>query len=420
MFKPIVKRYPHVVSGTMDTIFKLEQCCFVNTQARLVAADVTSLYTNIDTTLGVARVRSLLRAHVTPDEANFLADLLEWVLRNNYFEFNGQLYHQIKGTAMGTPCAPMYANLFLISYEEECRKLKPRTWPLKYFRFIDDIFFIVRDDDYSSEKRFFDWFNQESKAGLQLNLTERTTPTNRDVVFLDLKIRIDTRMERNGKFSYCCYNKPSNPHLYTHPSSYHPPHQAFSWLRGENIRLLRNSSSIQDFKESIDSFKDFLRKREYPEHVIQAQVCIPYEDRPAFLWPTTSKPKPNAAFVMVRNIPGRDVLERYFKSLVNIFHGHKNGSHSLTRRIILVIQRGENLFLATREPYMSVLSTCRVPTDGAVTVQTAPPVVDKPPITSLLPLARVSEETSPPAPEASECPIAPASQLLSSKRPRRA
>jgi hypothetical protein len=36
---------------------------------------------------------------------------------NNYVEFDGIIYLQIQGTAMGTPVAVTFANLFLLPFE---------------------------------------------------------------------------------------------------------------------------------------------------------------------------------------------------------------------------------------------------------------------------------------------------------------
>ncbi len=48
-----------------------------------------------------------------------LSDLLKIVLKNNYFQFADQMYHQKQGTAMGTVVAPSYANLFMADLEEK-------------------------------------------------------------------------------------------------------------------------------------------------------------------------------------------------------------------------------------------------------------------------------------------------------------
>ena len=62
-----------------------------------------------------------------------------FVLKNNYFEFNGQIQQSISGTAIGTKFAPPYACLFMDKIETaflETQELQPLVW----FRYIDDIF----------------------------------------------------------------------------------------------------------------------------------------------------------------------------------------------------------------------------------------------------------------------------------------
>ena len=57
------------------------------------------------------------------------------------FEFNGKVYKQKSGTAIGTKFAPAYANLFMSSLEEDMLnscEVKPWIW----YRYIDDVFFI--------------------------------------------------------------------------------------------------------------------------------------------------------------------------------------------------------------------------------------------------------------------------------------
>jgi hypothetical protein len=70
-----------------------------------------------------------------------LISLAEFVLKNNYFEFNSDVFCQISGTAMGTKFAPPYACIFLDMVDTEFleqQEIKPWVW----LRYIDDIFFV--------------------------------------------------------------------------------------------------------------------------------------------------------------------------------------------------------------------------------------------------------------------------------------
>ena len=55
--------------------------------------------------------------------SSYLLDLLKLVLHNMYFEFNGEHFLQIGGTAMGTALAPNYANLFMDNFETKALKI---------------------------------------------------------------------------------------------------------------------------------------------------------------------------------------------------------------------------------------------------------------------------------------------------------
>ena len=84
--------------------------------------DVTSLYTNIPNTEGINCIKEILEQernrHEKPSNESLL-NLLEVVLTKNNFQFNGEHFLQIGGTAMGTRVAPTYANLFMRSLETE-------------------------------------------------------------------------------------------------------------------------------------------------------------------------------------------------------------------------------------------------------------------------------------------------------------
>ena len=102
-------------------------------------SDVSSLYTNIPNHEGILLVANKLRSDPTKTSiTQFILDLLTLVLHNMNFEFNGEHYLQIGGTAMGTSLAPNYAKLFMDRFKTRALdgyQLKPLVWK----RFIDDI-----------------------------------------------------------------------------------------------------------------------------------------------------------------------------------------------------------------------------------------------------------------------------------------
>ena len=80
--------------------------------------------------------------------ASFILELLDLVLKYNIFEFDGELFQQIIGTAMGTRAAPNIADIFMsfldIDIIRKAQKFAVNgVSPLVFYkRFLDDILMI--------------------------------------------------------------------------------------------------------------------------------------------------------------------------------------------------------------------------------------------------------------------------------------
>ena len=70
-----------------------------------------------------------------------LLQMVKFVLKNNFFEFDSKIKQKISGTAIGTKFAPQCACIFIDKVETDfltTQNLKP----LVLLRYIDDIFFV--------------------------------------------------------------------------------------------------------------------------------------------------------------------------------------------------------------------------------------------------------------------------------------
>ena len=65
--------------------------------------------------------------------------MAEFVLKNNFFEFNDGVKRQKSGTAIGTKFAPPYACIFIDDVETEFLKSE-ELQPFLWLRYIGDIF----------------------------------------------------------------------------------------------------------------------------------------------------------------------------------------------------------------------------------------------------------------------------------------
>lgn len=114
ILKPFVLSLPSYLRDTTDLLGKLEGVSFGD-HFWLCSIDVEALYSSIPHNCGLRAVKDFLGTRSLFLEAHnrFVLELMEYVLTRNYFLFNGKFFHQLRGTAMGSPCAPTYANLLL-------------------------------------------------------------------------------------------------------------------------------------------------------------------------------------------------------------------------------------------------------------------------------------------------------------------
>ena len=129
---------------------------YIAQDALLVTTDVVGLYPSIPHQVGLKALKETLDKRENRNIAtNDLIKMAEFVLKNNYFDFNGQVKQKISGAAIGTKFARIYTCIFMDDIESkflETQSLQPLIW----FRYIDDVFFM--------------WTHGEEK--LQLFLTD--------------------------------------------------------------------------------------------------------------------------------------------------------------------------------------------------------------------------------------------------------
>ena len=99
--------------------------------------DVKALYTNIPKNEVIALILTLY---------NFI--------------FNSKFYFQIKGCAMGTICAPTYANILMFEFVERYIYPLIKNKSSSYLRFIDDIFMVWTKSE-NERKSFINKINKK-------------------------------------------------------------------------------------------------------------------------------------------------------------------------------------------------------------------------------------------------------------------
>ena len=109
--------------------------------------DVSSLYPNIDHNEGISACEEVLSQRDYPlVPTSVLSNLIRLILQCNTLKFGERFFHQIKGTAMGTPMAVNFANVFMGRFERRMLQDYERIYdrkPTAWLRYIDNILFFM-------------------------------------------------------------------------------------------------------------------------------------------------------------------------------------------------------------------------------------------------------------------------------------
>lgn len=231
----------------------------------LVTLDVEALYSSIPHRLGLKAVQFFLNQMDIKwhEHNNFILELLNFILTHNTFIFNGQLYTQSQGTAMGTTCAPSYANLFLGWWERDLFRRDDLSiymcHIIQWHRYIDDIIFFWTGTD-DMLQNFIRIINQND-----INLHFTSTYSTEKIIFLDLSIE----QIKDGTIKTKLYRKPTASNSILRANSSHPNNLIKSIPVGEYLRARRNCSQEEDFITESREIRKRLTQRGYKDEYLR-------------------------------------------------------------------------------------------------------------------------------------------------------
>ena len=162
-------------------------------------------------------------------------NLVGLCLRSTFFGFQGELYEQTCGVAMGSPLSPIIDNLFMEKFEPKALSTthsKPEWWS----RYVEDTFFIWAHGKEELEK-FVHHLNKQSnsiKSTMEMG-------DSHCLPFLDTMI---IRKQDRG-ISHKMYRKKTHTEQYLHTLSHHHPQQKMGVMNTLITRAIRISDTEQ-------------------------------------------------------------------------------------------------------------------------------------------------------------------------------
>ena len=196
---------------------------------------------------------------IAPELEQAVHDILSLILHKNSFAFNNAHFLQIHGTAMGSPMAPTYGNIFMALLEWKLLQQAPDNLiPIEWIIFIDDIFAI--------------WTHGIDKLKQFLTHINNFHPTikfdysysDKSVNFLDTTIYINDK----NKLESDLFIKPTDRTLLLHQSSFHPQTCKNAVIYSQALRHRRIITDNDKLQQRLNHLLTVLIHRGYKHDTI--------------------------------------------------------------------------------------------------------------------------------------------------------
>jgi hypothetical protein len=307
---PMIGKTEHHIENVKDLAKSLATEIIKDTET-FVSFDVTSLFTKTPIPQALEIIRQRLvqdktlkqRTNLTVED---IMQLLTFIAHTTYFKFQGQVYQQKFGTAMGSPVSPLIANLFMEDLEEKAittapQEIRPRFWK----RYVDDILAIVPR---KAVPDLLNHLNSMDNTGSIKFTHEEMKDCH--IPFLDADICV----KHNGEIKLKIFRKPTHTNQYLSFHSHHHISHKMSVVRTLVDRAETVITEPEDKEKEMRVISTALKGCGYPTWTVEATqkaITEKKEKRKA----TADKKENNKGHVTIPYIRGTsERLRRVFKS----------------------------------------------------------------------------------------------------------
>ena len=258
---PLVGNSGHSVKNSkafVDRIRNMETL----PQDLLASFDVTSFFTQVPVDDALRVVEAKLCADETlPERTSIpsahLIELVELCLGSTYLEFQGRLYEQSDGAAMGSPLSPVIANMYMEHLEETALHTAPLQLTL-WLRYVDDTF-VAWLHGHEELQHFHEHINQQH-PNIQFTIEEEK---DGQLAFLDVQV---TRSPDGLITSVYC--KPTHTDRYIPFHSHHHQRTTTGVLRCMRDRAYQICSNTTREPE-LECLKEVFQANGFPEDLVR-------------------------------------------------------------------------------------------------------------------------------------------------------
>ena len=262
LLQPIAKsRFS--VESTKDFVQKIREKK-IEDGYEMISFDVVSLFTSVPLDFTIDLILKKVydeRLITTKLEREELKKLLELCTKEMHFQFNGKLYIQIDGVAMGSPLGPVLANIFMVELERSLVPTMQEEIAL-WFRYVDDTFTFVKKGCIDQVLMKLNEFHDSIKFTFEKE-------ADGSISFLDVKVA----RNEDGSFTTDIHRKKTDTNIYLHWKSYAPRPWKIGTLKGLIRRAFVVCSNEELQQKELNFLKSvFIKINGYPSKVVNRVI----------------------------------------------------------------------------------------------------------------------------------------------------
>ncbi len=241
---------PHHLKNSQDLVNKISDLTLTNEDI-MVSYDVTALFTNTPIPEALQVIRDRLTSDATLNDRTTLSvesimELLTFCVNTTYFMFQGDIYRQVKGAAMGSPVSPLVANIYMEWFEQYALSTFPCP-PSLWTRYVDDSFVVIKRDQVEDFTTHLNSITTSIKFTMERE-------ENGQLPMLDTMIhRTD-----NGKLKVTIFRKPTHTDQYLSMDSHHPLQHKLGVIRTLEYRAKTLVTDPEDKTAELETIRRVL------------------------------------------------------------------------------------------------------------------------------------------------------------------
>ena len=173
-------------------------------------------------------------------------------MSETHFIFNNEIYGQIDGVSMGSPLAPILANLFMGYHENDWIEKAQVAKPTFYKRYVDDIFAVFEPE---LDAEIFNTYLNTKHKNIKFTYEKQI---EHKLPFLDILI------SNNENLQTSVFHKKTYTGLLLNYSSFVPDSYKYGLIKTLIDRIYKISSTWTSFDVDLKNLKQVLLNNQYP------------------------------------------------------------------------------------------------------------------------------------------------------------